>query len=154
MKLCGFEAGLHQPLFLIAGPCVVESRELQIETADLKLKLESEGLFWVAGKQKHSFRSEIEDMNAGRAPTLSNEAKEISKHFGIYKQTERVDGRKTHDYIFMLRMRVPGGGELSGAQWRAICEASDRFADGTVRLTTRRLEAVTPMSMAVMMASR
>jgi 2-dehydro-3-deoxyphosphooctonate aldolase (KDO 8-P synthase) len=33
VKLCGFEAGLDQPLFLIAGPCVVESRELQVETA-------------------------------------------------------------------------------------------------------------------------
>ena len=33
MKLCGFEAGLDQPLFLIAGPCVVESRELQVDTA-------------------------------------------------------------------------------------------------------------------------
>ena len=33
MKLCGFEAGLDKPLFLIAGPCVVESLELQIETA-------------------------------------------------------------------------------------------------------------------------
>jgi 2-dehydro-3-deoxyphosphooctonate aldolase (KDO 8-P synthase) len=33
VKLCGFEAGLDQPLFLIAGPCVVESRELQAETA-------------------------------------------------------------------------------------------------------------------------
>jgi 2-dehydro-3-deoxyphosphooctonate aldolase (KDO 8-P synthase) len=33
MKLCGFEAGLDRPLFLIAGPCVVESLELQIETA-------------------------------------------------------------------------------------------------------------------------
>ena len=33
MKLCGFEAGLDQPLFLIAGPCVVESLELQVETA-------------------------------------------------------------------------------------------------------------------------
>ena len=33
MKLCGFEAGLDRPLFLIAGPCVVESQELQIETA-------------------------------------------------------------------------------------------------------------------------
>jgi len=33
MKLCGFEAGLDHPLFLIAGPCVVESRGLQIETA-------------------------------------------------------------------------------------------------------------------------
>ncbi|MBM3393670.1 MAG: 3-deoxy-8-phosphooctulonate synthase [Betaproteobacteria bacterium] len=33
MRLCHFEAGLEQPLFLIAGPCVVESRELAMETA-------------------------------------------------------------------------------------------------------------------------
>jgi 2-dehydro-3-deoxyphosphooctonate aldolase (KDO 8-P synthase) len=33
MKLCGFEVGLDRPLFLIAGPCVIESRELALETA-------------------------------------------------------------------------------------------------------------------------
>jgi 2-dehydro-3-deoxyphosphooctonate aldolase (KDO 8-P synthase) len=33
MKLCGFEAGLDRPFFLIAGPCVVESRELILDTA-------------------------------------------------------------------------------------------------------------------------
>jgi 2-dehydro-3-deoxyphosphooctonate aldolase (KDO 8-P synthase) len=33
VKLCGFDAGLERPLFLIAGPCVVESRELQIDVA-------------------------------------------------------------------------------------------------------------------------
>jgi len=33
MKLCGFEVGLDRPLFLIAGPCVVESRQLALETA-------------------------------------------------------------------------------------------------------------------------
>ncbi|MFV1996845.1 MAG: 3-deoxy-8-phosphooctulonate synthase [Acidiferrobacterales bacterium] len=33
MKLCGFEVGLDRPLFLIAGPCVVESRELALQTA-------------------------------------------------------------------------------------------------------------------------
>jgi 2-dehydro-3-deoxyphosphooctonate aldolase (KDO 8-P synthase) len=33
MKLCGFEAGLDKPLFVIAGPCVVESRELAVDTA-------------------------------------------------------------------------------------------------------------------------
>jgi len=37
MKLCGYEVGLDRPLFLIAGPCVVESRELQIDVAG-KLK--------------------------------------------------------------------------------------------------------------------
>ncbi len=33
MKLCGFNAGLDSPLFLIAGPCVIESRELAVEVA-------------------------------------------------------------------------------------------------------------------------
>lgn len=33
MKLCGFEAGLSQPLFLIAGPCVIESRQMALDTA-------------------------------------------------------------------------------------------------------------------------
>ncbi|PJD90797.1 MAG: 3-deoxy-8-phosphooctulonate synthase [Legionella sp.] len=33
MKICGFEIGLQAPLFLIAGPCVIESEELAIETA-------------------------------------------------------------------------------------------------------------------------
>ena len=33
MDLCGFKVGLDQPLFLIAGPCVIESMELQIEVA-------------------------------------------------------------------------------------------------------------------------
>ena len=33
MKLCGFEAGLDKPLFLIAGPCVIESRQLAMDVA-------------------------------------------------------------------------------------------------------------------------
>jgi 2-dehydro-3-deoxyphosphooctonate aldolase (KDO 8-P synthase) len=33
MKLCGFEVGLDHPLFLIAGPCVIESREMALDTA-------------------------------------------------------------------------------------------------------------------------
>jgi 2-dehydro-3-deoxyphosphooctonate aldolase (KDO 8-P synthase) len=33
MKLCGFEVGLNQPLFLIAGPCVIESRQMALDTA-------------------------------------------------------------------------------------------------------------------------
>jgi 2-dehydro-3-deoxyphosphooctonate aldolase (KDO 8-P synthase) len=33
MKLCNFEAGLDQPIFLIAGPCVIESKQLALDTA-------------------------------------------------------------------------------------------------------------------------
>ena len=33
MKLCGFEVGSHQPIFLIAGTCVVESEAMALDTA-------------------------------------------------------------------------------------------------------------------------
>lgn len=33
MKLCGTEVGLYRPLFLIAGPCVIESEQLALDTA-------------------------------------------------------------------------------------------------------------------------
>ncbi len=35
MNLCGFEVGLNQPLFVIAGPCVVESEALALDSAGL-----------------------------------------------------------------------------------------------------------------------
>ncbi len=33
MKLCGFDVGLERPFFLIAGPCVIESEQLQMDVA-------------------------------------------------------------------------------------------------------------------------
>jgi 2-dehydro-3-deoxyphosphooctonate aldolase (KDO 8-P synthase) len=33
MKLCGFDIGLDRPFFLIAGPCVIESRQMALDTA-------------------------------------------------------------------------------------------------------------------------
>lgn len=45
MNLCGFEVGLHRPFFLIAGPCVVESRDMALDTAaELKALCEELGV--------------------------------------------------------------------------------------------------------------
>ena len=45
MNLCGFQVGLDRPLFLIAGPCVVESRQLVMDTAgELKALAASLGM--------------------------------------------------------------------------------------------------------------
>jgi 2-dehydro-3-deoxyphosphooctonate aldolase (KDO 8-P synthase) len=41
MQLCGFEAGLDQPFFLIAGPCVIESEQLALDTAGYLKELTS-----------------------------------------------------------------------------------------------------------------
>ncbi len=42
MKLCGFEVGARQPFFLIAGPCVIESAQLQMDTAGTLRELTAE----------------------------------------------------------------------------------------------------------------
>jgi 2-dehydro-3-deoxyphosphooctonate aldolase (KDO 8-P synthase) len=39
LNLCGFEVGLERPLFLIAGPCVIESEQLALDTAGLLKEL-------------------------------------------------------------------------------------------------------------------
>ncbi|MBK5967408.1 MULTISPECIES: 3-deoxy-8-phosphooctulonate synthase [Thiorhodovibrio] len=48
MRLCGFEVGLDQPLFLISGPCVIESEGLVLEmAADLKAITEALGVPYI-----------------------------------------------------------------------------------------------------------
>ncbi|QDZ27389.1 3-deoxy-8-phosphooctulonate synthase [Noviherbaspirillum sp. UKPF54] len=42
MKLCGFEAGLDRPIFLIAGPCVIESQQMALDTAGRLKEITSE----------------------------------------------------------------------------------------------------------------
>ncbi len=42
MKLCGFEVGLDRPLFLIAGPCVIESEQMALDTAGALKELTDE----------------------------------------------------------------------------------------------------------------
>ncbi|UZG45745.1 3-deoxy-8-phosphooctulonate synthase [Caldimonas thermodepolymerans] len=42
MQLCGFQVGLDQPFFLISGPCVVESEQLQMDTAGTLKEITSE----------------------------------------------------------------------------------------------------------------
>src|SRR5579862_8249702 len=106
-----------------------------------RLKQSSEGLFYVHSthESRHTMRSEIDALSARQAETISEHAKEISKHFGIYKQRERNEsGKKDGDFIFMVRVKNPAGGELKPAQWLALDEAADEYADGTLRLTARQ----------------
>ncbi len=48
MNICGFEAGLDQPFFLIAGPCVIESEQLALDTAaELKAITDRLGIHFI-----------------------------------------------------------------------------------------------------------
>jgi sulfite reductase (ferredoxin) len=105
-----------------------------------RLKSTSEGLFYVHSthESRYTMRSEIDALSARQAETISEHAKEISKHFGIYKQRERNEsGKKDGDFIFMVRVKIPAG-ELTPAQWLALDDAADDYADGSIRLTARQ----------------
>jgi sulfite reductase (ferredoxin) len=106
-----------------------------------RLKHASEGLFYVHSthESRHTMRSEVDALSRREAETISEQAKEIAKHFGIYKQRERNEsGKKDGDFIFMVRVKNPAGGELTAAQWLALDAAADRYADGSLRLTARQ----------------
>ena len=75
--------------------------------------------------------------------SVSNESEQILKFHGVYAQDnrdvrrERAQNKQELDYIFMIRVGVPGG-RLSTDQWLALDGASSDVADGTIRLTTRQ----------------
>ncbi|GAA0921906.1 3-deoxy-8-phosphooctulonate synthase [Rothia nasimurium] len=85
MKLCGFEVGLDQPLFLIAGPCVIESMQLQLDVAG-KLK-EITGRLGVNFIFKSSFDKANRSSGASfRGPGLEEGLKvlaEVKKQIGV-----------------------------------------------------------------------
>jgi sulfite reductase (ferredoxin) len=106
-----------------------------------RLKHASEGLFYVHTPDgaRHTFGSEIEALSAREAETIGEQAKELSKTFGIYKQRVRNEsGKKVGEFIFMVRVKNPAGGELTAEQWLALDEAGDRLGDGSLRLTARQ----------------
>ena len=76
-------------------------------------------------------------------PDVSNESEQILKFHGIYAQDNRDVRRERSlkgeslDYIFMIRVAIPGG-RLTTDQWLTLDAVSSDVADGTIRLTTRQ----------------
>lgn len=74
---------------------------------------------------------------------IAEDDTQLSKFHGIYQQddrdlrTERRKQMLEPDYSFMIRARVPGG-VCTPAQWLALDEIARRYANGTLRLTTRQ----------------
>jgi sulfite reductase (ferredoxin) len=124
------------------APVTLKDGALAEMSKNERIKVESKGLYYVSdGKGGvHGFRDEIEALERGEKPTIGSEAKELSKFHGIYKQQGRGERGKriADDYFFMVRIKCPAGGALSAAQWAALDDAAEQFADGTIRLTSRQ----------------
>ena len=85
MNLCGFEIGLDRPFFLIAGPCVIESMELQMETAGRLKEITSElGIPFIF---KSSFdKANRTSINGFRGPGMESGLKvlaEVKRQLGV-----------------------------------------------------------------------
>jgi sulfite reductase (ferredoxin) len=74
---------------------------------------------------------------------FSDEAKNLLKFHGSYQQEDR-DARKNRSkagvgkaYMMMIRLKLPGG-KLTASQYLAMDDLADKYANGTLRLTTRQ----------------
>ena len=84
MLLCGFEVGLSQPFFLIAGPCVIESEQLQMDTAGtLKEMTRSLGIPFI-------FKSSFDKANRSSGQTFRGPG--IEKGLEILAKVKRELG--------------------------------------------------------------
>ena len=97
MKLCGFEVGLDQPFFLIAGPCVIESEQLQLDVAgQLKEITAALGINFIF---KSSFdKANRTSVNAFRGPGMEEGLRvlaEVKRQLGVPVLTD------VHEYTPM-----------------------------------------------------
>ena len=76
-------------------------------------------------------------------PDFSWEVEQIAKSSGIYLEYDRAKTGTEKDWMFMIRVSVPGGGPITRAQWRIFDELADKYTTGndgqtSLRLTTRQ----------------
>ena len=68
MRLCGFDIGLNQPFFLIAGPCVIESEQLQMDTAGTLKDITRFGQDAASQEYENAFRRYLAERQQKLAP--------------------------------------------------------------------------------------
>jgi sulfite reductase (ferredoxin) len=89
-------------------------------------------------------RGSLPEELASDSDHFSEEAKQLLKFHGSYQQEDR-DARKKRDkaaatskaYMMMIRLKLPGG-RLTADQYLAMDDLTDKYANGTLRLTTRQ----------------
>ena len=80
---------------------------------------------------------------ASPAPAFDEDGYNLLKFHGIYQgydrdsATERKQQGLEKEHEFMVRVRIPGG-RLTAAQYLALDDLADRYANGTLRITTRQ----------------
>ncbi|HLX77753.1 MAG TPA: NADPH-dependent assimilatory sulfite reductase hemoprotein subunit [Acidimicrobiales bacterium] len=94
-------------------------------------------------RASRQLRGDLAKQLANGEPNFTNDAEQLLKFHGIYAQDHRDVRRERSvagqplEYIFMIRVAIPGG-RLTGDQWLALDRIAGELADGSIRLTTRQ----------------
>ena len=85
----------------------------------------------------------LQDLQDTTSETITEDSAQLTKFHGVYPQddrdlrTQRRREGKDKAYIFMARVRVPGG-VCTPAQWLALDALADSHANGTLKITNRQ----------------
>jgi sulfite reductase (NADPH) hemoprotein beta-component len=110
------------------------------DTADPKPPSKVEGLKEASNYLRGTLAASLEDRSTGAIP---DDDTTVSKFHGIYQQdhrdqrNERKKAGLEKAFIFMIRVRVPGG-VCTPEQWLKIDALADRYGSHTLKLTTRQ----------------
>ncbi len=110
------------------------------DTADPKPPSKVEGLKEASNYLRGTLAASLEDRSTG---AISDDDTTVSKFHGIYQQDhrdQRIERKKAgleKAFIFMIRVRVPGG-VCTPEQWLKIDALADRYGSHTLKLTTRQ----------------
>src|SRR5215475_5927722 len=90
-----------------------------------------------------ALRGSIADELSGDVDHFSDGNKDLLKFHGTYQQQDR-DARKTRrgdglgkHYLFMVRCKIPGG-RVTADQYLGLDDLADKYANGTLRVTSRQ----------------
>ncbi|MGG4773936.1 3-deoxy-8-phosphooctulonate synthase [Alcaligenaceae bacterium 429] len=99
MELCGFQVGLNRPFFLIAGPCVIESRQMAFDTAGVLKEITDElGIPFI---YKSSFdKANRSSGSSFRGPGMQEGLQilaDVRAHYGVPVLTDVHDKEQVDD---------------------------------------------------------
>ena len=76
-------------------------------------------------------------------PDVAWESEQLAKSYGIYLEFNRARTGKEKDWVYMIRISIPGGGPIAREQWHVLDELAERFTGHSanppsLRITTRQ----------------
>jgi sulfite reductase beta subunit-like hemoprotein len=98
---------------------------------------------WNKQKSRNAFEGDLHAELRSDNPDITWEAEQIAKAHGIYLEFDRANKGDKKDWIYMVRIAIPGGGPLSAEQWQILDELSEKYGKdpqgrASLHLTTRQ----------------